>query len=43
MGNGTTSETGRIINSTENFDVYHNILYYLYTGMVVFDTAPEDF
>jgi hypothetical protein len=27
----------------EEFDVLHNILYYLYTGIIVFDTSPEGF
>jgi hypothetical protein len=39
--NGTSSENGRIIDSPENFDVYHNILSFLYTGIVVFEMAPD--
>ena len=32
----------RVITIPEDFDVFHNILYYLYTGIIVFDTSPED-
>ena len=39
----SASENRRLINSTENFDLYHTILYYLYTGIIVFDTAPDNF
>jgi hypothetical protein len=41
--NGTGSGGRHIIAMPEEFDVLHNILYYLYTGIIVFDTSPEGF
>jgi len=41
--NGTGSGGRHVIAMPEEFDVLHNILYYLYTGMIVFDTSPETF
>jgi len=39
----TCSDGRHVITIPEDFDVFHNILYYLYTGMIVFDTSPETF
>jgi len=39
----THSDDRQVITIPEDFDVFHNILYYLYTGIIVFDTSPESF
>ena len=43
MRNGTTSDHHRIINMPEDFDAFYNILYYMYTGIIVFESSPELF
>jgi len=37
----TFLERGRIIKTSENYRLFYNILYYLYTEVIVFDTDPN--
>ena len=32
---------GRIVEVYDNYEIFKNILYFLYTGIVIFDTDPE--
>lgn len=41
--NESTSDHRRTINMPEDFDVFYNILYYIYTGIIVLETSPDLF
>src|SRR5271154_5636759 len=41
--NETTSDHQRTINMPEDFDVFYNILYYIYTGIIILATSPKVF